>query len=99
MSIKSNANKQNIGGVQSWSVGAIYPYHVVIRSEGEGGVAYAQGPAGKLTEYAYTSVGQFVPSLKKYCGGDFQDAHRKAEAQARFQLGIDSLLTTAAQAS
>jgi len=78
------SEKQNIGGVQSWSVGEVYPYHVVVVGSGrvgDGGTVFAQGPSGKLMEHHFTSMGQ---------GGDFKAAHADAMANARYQLMLDA---------
>ena len=82
------SRKQVIGGVQSWSVGEVYPYHIVVRGSSPG-VVYAQGPSGKLAEHPFTSCGTFNPVTKQMEGGDFKQAHRKAVVDARRQLYID----------
>ena len=82
---------KSCGGVQPWSVGEIYPYHIVIVGRGRnGGVVFAQGPSGKLAEHSFNYFGVFVAALKRMVGGDFKQAHAKAEADARRQLHLDA---------
>ena len=82
---------KSCGGVQPWSVGEIYPYHIVIVGRGRnGGVVFAQGPSGKLAEHSYLSMGTFNPVTKRMEGGDFKQAHTKAEANARYQMMLDA---------
>jgi hypothetical protein len=84
------SQRKSCGGVQPWSVGEIYPYHIVVVGlPGKGGYVFAQGPSGKLMEHYYLSRGRFNPVTKRMEGGDFKDAHAKAEANARRQLHLD----------
>lgn len=81
---------QPVGGVQPWSVGEIYPYHIVIVGNGpRAGVVYAEGPRGKLGEHAFESMGVFNRETKRMEGGDFHIAHRKAELEAEIALAHD----------
>jgi hypothetical protein len=78
---------KNIGGVQSWSVGEYYPYTIVIRGGRFSGVCYALGPSGKGKEHPFHDL----DCLNKQVD-TFKQAHRKAEADARFLNNADNLI-------
>jgi hypothetical protein len=76
----------NVGGVQSWSVGPLYPYHVVIRGGATRGVCFIQGPSGEGSEHAFDG------------SKEFRVAHQAAERDGEYMLAADELVALAATA-
>ena len=63
-----------MGGIQSWSVGEIFPWRIVVVGHGPGRVQ-AVAPGGRLlAEFPFSKMGK---------GGDFGQAHDKAEDACR----------------
>ena len=85
----------NVGGVQSWSVGPLYPYTVVLRGGATRGVCYVQGPSGKGEEHAHNDAPLPYEEMN---ARTFKQAHQAAELDAKYMLAADQLVVLAAAA-